>query len=234
MKKISLICLLSLVSYAAQAQFSLTPKVGVGFSNVTFSEEANKIEGKKSRTGILFGLGANYAFTEAFSLQAELLFNSKGYKAEETSGGSTVKANFSLNYLEIPILARYAFGNENFKTYVNAGPYVAFGLGGKAKAEGSIGGISLTTETKIKFGKEPDNYTGSDLYVDNGFDFGVQAGAGILYKVGPGSLNLDLRYGLGLSNLNDESTGNNVKIKADGKNNQFAVSVGYQFPLGSK
>ena len=233
MKKIYSVILVSFVGFAAQAQFSLTPKVGVGFSDVKFDQEAYKVDGQKMRVGILFGVGVNYAFSNNFSIQPEVLFNSKGYKAEETISGVKSKEDLSLNYLEIPILARFSFGGENFKAYINIGPSISFGLGGKYKTEGSLAGVSFNKDSKVKFGKEPANYTGDDFYVDNSLDFGAQAGGGVLYKVGFGFLNLDLRYGLGLANLEDKVDGPaGSSIDADGKNSQIAISLGYQIPLG--
>ena len=79
----------------------------------------------------------------------------------------------------------------------------------------------------LKFGDEPANYEGNDYYLDNSLDIGVQLGGGV--KVGP--IIIDLRYGLGLTNLMDEPDG----FSGDwlNQNRSFQLTVGYPILLGN-
>ncbi len=82
----------------------------------------------------------------------------------------------------------------------------------------------------VKFGKEPDNYSGDDLYIDNGLDFGLQLGAG--YKIA-NLIVVDVRYGLGLSNFIDKDSANGIDDNKS-KNRSFQFTVGFPIKLGGK
>ena len=226
MKKFFLsVVALTAFSFTAQAQVSIIPKAGLTISNVAFKEEE---EGQKSTTGFLVGAGFNFPLSEDgfFSIQPELLYIQKGFGGESTNNGINSKTDNHFNYLELPLLAKISFGSETVKGYVNAGPSIGYALNGKL----SSGGISVA----YKFGKEPSNYNGSDIYVDaNRLDFGLQFGGGVGFQVGPGSLLLDLRYGYGLTHLLKEQTG---QQSGDNKsqNRVIAISLGYAIPLGGQ
>jgi hypothetical protein len=207
---------------AAQAQMSIIPKVGVTFSGIAFDED---IEEQTTKTGLVLGAGLNLPVVEDFfSVQPELLYTQKGvaYEGEEPFLGK-VKVGLTINYLEIPVLAKISFGGDDFKAYVNAGPSIGFGLGGKSKIEAS----GETEENDLTFGSDDDDS------FSNRLDLGAQFGGGIGFKVGPGSLLLDLRYGLGLSNLNKAEDGMS-SAEAKSKNRVLAISLGYAIPFGGK
>ena len=115
--------------------------------------------------------------------------------------------------MELPVLAKINFGGESFRLYVNGGPSVAYALFGK------------TNNTDIEFGD------GADVSFNNRIDLGLQFGGGIGFKAGPGDILLDARYGLGLSNLLDESVaGTDNELQ----NRVFAFTLGYAIPLGGR
>ena len=69
-------------------------------------------------------------------LQSGLNITSKGAKSSYSEEGFDVKTTLTTHYLEIPVLAAAKFDvSDNMKFVVNAGPYLAFGLGGKEKYE---------------------------------------------------------------------------------------------------
>ena len=121
MKKSILFVLFALISVAGFSQITgWNAKVGMNFSNVTKYDDA------KALPGFQLGVGMDYGFSESWSLQSGLLISSKGYKIEDVKVRPI--------YLDIPILAAYKFNiSDNTKFVINAGPYLAFGLGGKAK-----------------------------------------------------------------------------------------------------
>ena len=126
------------------------------------------------------------------------------------------------------------------KFYGNVGPYLGYALGGKAKSEATINGETESADAKIKFGMEPENYTGDDLYLDDQFnrlDLGLYLGAGIQKNMGPGALIVDARFGFSLtdSNNTDEIYPNGKPDDYDpNKFNNFTISVGYMIPLGGQ
>jgi hypothetical protein len=145
-----------------------------------------------------------------FSGQPELLFIQKG----ENYDARGVETKATLNYLEVPVLAKVFFGGQVFKAYVNAGPSLGLGLTGNQKVEGG--------ETDIRVG---DSSNDGRRYLDSRFDFGLQFGGGVGIGLGPGSVLADVRYGLGLTDLSDATRC---------KNCNFAFTLGYIIPLSGK
>ncbi|MEO7988131.1 MAG: porin family protein [Chryseolinea sp.] len=159
------------------------------------------------------------------ALQPELLFHQKGFKSEDPGDGEYKEEDSNtLNYLELPVLVKVKFG----KFYAIAGPSFAYGIGGKSKTtyHDLIAGTTTKSTDKIKFGKEPDNYQGDDIYVDNAFDIGVQAGVGMKISV----IVIDLRYGIGMTNLLDKPSGSPYDYKS--KNGSLQLTVGVPIPFG--
>ncbi len=114
---------------AVQAQMSVIPKVGVTFSSIVSEDDT---EGQVAKTGFMAGVGVNLPVIEdLFSIQPELLYIQKGsaFEAEDFD----FKFSQTLNYIEIPVLAKLAFGGDMVKFHIAAGPSVGFGLGGNYK-----------------------------------------------------------------------------------------------------
>ena len=201
-----------LLALSSQAQISIIPKAGVTFSTISYDQQPDD---QKTQIGFVGGAALDIGIVKNFfSLQPELLFIQKGERFDERG----VETKSALNYLELPVLAKVSFGSESIKGYVNAGPSLALGLTGKYKIEGG----ENADETDIRFG---DSANDGRRYLDNRFDFGLQFGGGGSFGLGPGSIVADIRYGLGLTDLNDED-------KA--KNRTFAFTLGYAIPLRGK
>jgi hypothetical protein len=201
-----------LLALSAQAQVSLIPRAGITLSTISYGNEPNDQEAK---IGFVGGAGLEIGIIENFfSVQPELLFIQKG-EDFDTRG---VETKATLNYLELPVLAKVSFGSHAIKGYLNAGPSLAMGLTGRQKVEGG----EQSGETGIRFG---DASSDGRRYVDNRFDFGLQFGGGVGIGLGPGSVIADVRYGLGLTDLNDDNRS---------KNRVFAFTMGYSIPLSGK
>jgi hypothetical protein len=99
------------------------------------------------------------------------------------------------------------------------GPSIAFGVGGKVKAESS----GTSDEVKVKFdGKTEDEVTDDNLHL-KALDLGGQIIAG--YKL-PSGFFFNVHYNFGLSNISPESEGTM-------KNNYFGFGIGYFFGGGA-
>ncbi|MBL7857497.1 MAG: PorT family protein [Cyclobacteriaceae bacterium] len=228
MKKIILGFFVSLIaSSALQAQITIIPKLGSSYATVALSDNIKNDFTPYTDYGYKIGfiLGAAVEFPivgDKLFLQPELLFHQKGWE-ETTDYFGLYESSYTLNYLELPVLFKYKLGNF----YLNAGPSIAFGIGGKYKESYSYQGFSEDYDGKIKFGDEPDFYEGDDYYIDNGLDFGAQFGAGV--KAGP--IIIDLRFGMGLSNLYDKPDG----LSGDWKNQNrsFQLTVAYPILIGN-
>lgn len=145
----------------------------------------------------------DYGFSESWSLKSGLMFTSKGWKFKEEGE----KITYRPIYLEIPILAAYKVNiSENTKFVINAGPYLAFGLGGKAKYG----------DADMKLFKGED---GEDAYMKR-FDLGIQYGVGF---------ELSDRYLINLTGQNGFICPFDVDEGDKPKNMSFAISLGYRF-----
>jgi hypothetical protein len=184
------------------------PKAGVSLADI-----ANKTDGESEdvnmKAGFTFGVAAPISISEQFSVQPELLYVQKGGKLK--SGGVTASA--TLNYLEIPVMARAHFGGF----YLGAGPYLGIALSGKVKFDAGI----ISGETDLNIGTDPEE---DDLKPT---DFGLCFGLGYGLEIGTGKLVFDARYGLGLSNTRPGGDSDNFN-----KNRNIALTVGYAIPLG--
>jgi opacity protein-like surface antigen len=174
------------------SQVKWDAKVGMNFSNMT------KYDDIKALPGFNLGVGMDYGFSENWSLQSGLMISSKGYKVKDYAKVRPI-------YLDIPILAAYKFNiSDNTKFVINAGPYLAFGLGGKVKYDGV---------------DESDKVFGDDGW--NRFDLGIQYGIG---------LEISDHYLVNLTGQNgficpwDTEDGEDKP-----KNMTFSIGVGYRF-----
>ncbi|MDR0962583.1 MAG: PorT family protein [Mediterranea sp.] len=202
MKRNVLLFVFVLIAAAASAQISWNAKAGMNLSNITGVEGDFKI-------GYNVGAGMEYAFSSTWSLQPSLLFTAKG--AKESSDGITTTIN-SL-YLELPILAAARFPiNPKTNIVISAGPYLAYGVGGKTSV--SVDGIKVSLDT---FGTTTvDGESGEGL---KRFDAGLAAGIALEFnKIVVG---LNGEYGL----LDVAETEGNESYK----NLNLYLGIGYKF-----
>ena len=122
------------------------------------------------RWGATVGMNSsNFSITGFDSMGA--LLTLKGAKID---GGSAASIKFNPYYLEIPVHIGYKYAvNENFAIFGNAGPYLAIGLFGKAKAEGDI-------LDEYEFDDNSTNVFGDDAM--KRFDFGLGLKAGVEFS----------------------------------------------------
>lgn len=203
MKKLYLIVAAAMgMALAAEAQtVSIGPRVGVNFATVRATDGDEEIrdaynDAVENNAGIQFGAVVNFGVSDMFSIQPEVLYSQRGFTAEESlfedEPLGDISIDMRMNYLEVPVLAKLSFGGENVKGFVTAGPSVAYWMSGK-------------TKTSFAGEEEEEDYEFDDEYVDgvkeNRLDIGASIGVGMAYRLGPGALNLDIRYGFGLSDI---------------------------------
>lgn len=216
MKKLVLTVLFGMIAMVGFSQVRWNAEFGMTLSNMTKLDHA--VIGLTPTTGKVLpgfklGVGMDYALTDMWSLKSGVFFNSKGYKTKEKGFKDTYRAI----YMDIPIMAAINLPiTDNVKFIVNAGPYIAIGLGGKYKGHYD----SAPDDFKVFSG---DN--GADAWM-NRFDLGLQYGIGF---------ELAERYLINLTGQNGFICPfNSDVISEDGdkispKNMNFAISVGYLF-----
>ena len=173
---------------------------------------------KDSKLGFQGGLIGKYGFSKLLAVQLELLFAQKGYQVEATPDGALTKHFLRLNYLEIPIMAKVSWPMGHLVINGNLGPYLGICLNGYEA-------------------DDPDAGQHGNINFDQGgfnrIDFGLVFGAGLGYRTGKCELFLDLRYRLGLSDINNRSS-----LITDGErylknsNRSFGIALGVLIPLG--
>lgn len=102
----------------ARDEWSIGPRGGVNFANVTNIDESQSI------TGVVLGLASTFSFQEHYGLNFEALYSVEGYKAPFTE--------YHLRYLQIPIYFDYFFGElgQRLRPKIYAGVMPGFYLGG--------------------------------------------------------------------------------------------------------
>lgn len=229
---------LSLLSFQGFSQFKIGVKAGMNvstFGGVEMKDSEDEKfykDGLGSKLGYQVGVAADYGFTDKLSLQTGLMWTNKGTKfeiiEEDDDFKAELKSTISLNYLEIPINLAYKISNFQ----IHAGPYVAFGVGGKSETESSFTFMGETeTDTDKSDVKFKNTVEESDFDKDNvdyfrALDFGLNLGVG--YMAGP--VLLGATYSLGLSNTTPDADidGYNADDNVF-KNRNFGISATYFF-----
>ncbi len=213
--KLTSIVLMSLLAFNVSSQE--LPKFGIeaGVNLSNSSWDADPLD-KKARVGFQVGITADYAFTDEWHLQSGLSFTTKGAKVEGRIVNSDTmfdgKITVNQSYLQLPVYAAYKIEVvPGTKIVFNAGPYFAYGVGGKTKVSGDV---AIFDQIGTGGGKV-DTY-GTDGFLKR-FDFGLGAGVGAEF----GNVVATIRYELGLTNLGEDGF--------DYKNRNAALTLGYRF-----
>ena len=203
----------------ANAQIGFIVRGGYQAANITGSSFDTKIA-NGARAGVSADITVYDGGMSRISIQPGVDFAMKGYKVGEIKKDDKIGASSTTNlyYVDIPVLANFAFdlGND-LGVFVNAGPYLGVGVGGKTTMEGKFFGFDGKSDKDIK-----------PFDQDNGFlnrlDWGAQVGAGVEYnrfQVGVGT-----QFGIGdIRNDNWKKANEDKAIR----NSNFFVTLGYRF-----
>jgi len=208
-----LLMVLSLIVITSQtfAQVNFGLRIGTNFSKQLYQYDGeDAFDDMKMLPGGNLGFVLDIEVNEPLSIETGMLLNTKGYRRKWTEADTDYKLYNYLAYLDVPINAKYTFDLGGPRFYLNAGPYLAFAVFGKAAAVSSDPAEG-TSEIDIEFGNEEiDDY--------KRFDFGFNIGGGFEF----GSFVIGANYGLGLKNI---GTIDDLKIK----NRVLSVSIGVNF-----
>jgi len=173
------------------------------------------------------GVGGQLDMNDRITLETGLYYYAKGWKEDdkevfaydeagnkvydddgkEVTGWMNVSTN--ANYVELPVLAHFRItGDRERGLYVTAGPYVAYGVGGKTKTSGDTEqqGAARLFYTKNTFGQDGMKR----------FDAGLSAGLGYRFT---DNIDASCMAEFGLLNVNS----NKDKLFA------VVVTLGYRF-----
>ena len=200
MKKLLLLTLILVCSISLQAQNRLGFKAGTTTANFRGIDDDGSIEGDLGPIlGIQLGVLYEIKINPKFSILPEFLFYQKGFKASGTSEDGGVafkfKNKFVVNYLELPVLGKYAFGDlEEVHFFLTAGP--SFGY-----ANGAFNVVRIAALGQADRQRQPANL--DDLAFQR-FEVSLALGAGIDIPMDVGLLFFETRFLYGLTNLNKE------------------------------
>jgi len=244
MKTIKLILFTAALLIGINANAQLNP-VSFGIKGgMNLSTFAGDMDGTKSKVGFHAGLTMDINLPSNFYIGSGLEFTTKGFKDFELfkSGSAKATLNGSGNamYLQIPVHLGYKINVAPSTNIVfHAGPYFAYGVGGKIKfdkvtvKEGGTS-VSIKFEDLLNIMKESgidfegeitqsdidEMKKGTDTFGDDAmkrFDFGIGLGAGVeIWKFTAG-----IGYDFGLSDIGREG------VKVNNRNGY--ISVGYKF-----
>ena len=215
-----------LAANTTYAQIAVGLRGGV---NLAIVSDQTPIDVERTKPQMIAGLSAS-AFVEIgisplFAIQPEVSYVQKGARYDVSFDQIDFAVREQVNYLEIPVLAKFRFGNDQIRGFALAGPSVGYALNGKFKVEAA----GETFKEDIEFDDDFD----VDGVKDNRFDISAVVGAGLELGAGPGDIVVDARYA---HDLNDFTRFEGDK--PDGYKGLFsrglAISVGYRLPLGRK
>ncbi len=182
MKKSVVVILAALVLVSTEAMAQLPqPEIGLRVGgnlaqlrgNSSFGDEAT---GRK--LGFTVGAFAEMPLGGGVSVQPELLYTQKG--------GTEEGVDFNLDYLELPVLVKYAAPTgSRVVPSLYAGPFVGYSVGRAFEAEG----VSIDADEVFKRA-----------------NYGVAFGADFGYRFDRRTATVGLRYDLGLANVFDDSS----------------------------
>jgi hypothetical protein len=155
--------------------------------------KGDSLENMDNLTGYAFGAFYQYRLHPRFAISPEVYYSLKGAKNSEED------IKLELGYIDIPVLFKLMFPTESTVTpCVYAGGYYSFLMSAKV-----------------------DDYDVKDLVA--GADYGVLLGASVdlALKEGRQLVNIDVRYTLGLANINE-----------DPEDTDEFTNAGFQFLLG--
>lgn len=236
MRTITKAILLILLSFAGIAIQAQNKPIILGIKgSVNVSNWNGGIEDSKAKFGFNAGVTLDYLFTEELQLMTGLELMTKGAKDLELkqtapSGGDNIfkyKGSQNAMYIQLPLRIGYRMNmSESTRIVLYAGPYFAYGIGGKVKFDNNLTLTSPGGSTEvISFDNASNpmraNGTEYDTFGENGykkFDFGLGAGVGAEFE----HLSLYLGFDYGVLNISQTDL-----YKARTMNAH--LSLGYKF-----
>ncbi|MEM9822365.1 MAG: porin family protein [Bacteroidota bacterium] len=207
--------LLLLATLQVNAQNYLGLRGGLNYANV--QTDVSGITGPNPETllGLNIALFTELGVSPNFAIQPELHYVQKGWSVKFSTFGFNLDGSFVFNYLDVPVLFKYRFGNPRaISGYAIAGPSVGYLLSVKEKD-------NISNQSQSLEFTEDDGIRRVEL--------SMVIGAGVNFAAGPGSILVDLRYNLGLSNLSNDVNFSETSLQ----NRALNMTIGYRFPLGN-
>lgn len=202
---------LTLLPLAAQAQvgearrtISLGASGGVALNSIGFNPTIKQGLHMGPTLGLVARFTSEKYFKTYCALQIELNYTSMGWKENILDSNSNPLPDTysrTQNYIQLPLLARLAWGRERrgLMGYFLAGPQVGYCIG------------ESTSQSTFTLNDEgnPDRpnglYAQYSMPIERKFDYGITAGVGVELSTRAGHFLLEGRYYYGLSDVFNNS-----------------------------
>lgn len=200
MKRISLValCAIFLVFTAKAQKAGFGLKGGIVASTVEI--EQTGLSDFSPRASGYGGICYIYQATDHWAIQPEILYTPQGCKIKDSYLDDDSSVEFNLNYIQVPILAKYYF---NPIWSIEFGPQFQVLTSSEIKATAL--GLSESTNTDELF---------------NTLDIGIAFGSSVHFQE---HIFMDLRINIGARNIINESDGISIY------NRSIQVGLGYTF-----
>lgn len=174
------VLLFVLISTASFAQINFGVRNGV--SATTFALKGNLPDNNNVTFSYTAGAFVDLPICKSVYIQPEINYIRKGRSQETTELNTTLKTDYMIHYLQIPVLLQYRDNemqeNHGYIFYVNAGPYAAFALNDQTHP---------TLANMPAYSKKTD--------------WGASLGIGLQTPIIGKDIRFDLRYDMGLSQI---------------------------------
>ncbi|MEZ0541505.1 porin family protein [Fibrella arboris] len=202
----------------SRQRWSFGPRAGLNLTNFVGKDATNPLlnvvdpDSRENQLlpGLSAGVGFIYSDISRFGFAFDLLYAQRGTKSYTNLGSVGTTYTNRVNYLELPITARYFLNRSgNFRPNVYAGVVPALRLNAFSREKGSDGKDVKTNVT--------EQYRSADLGVTAGFQANFRAGDRQRFTV-------DARYTHGITNI--------AYNKTDLRNQMITIGLGYNFGIG--
>lgn len=190
---------------------------GVNLQNLNGKDYSGDKLKNEMLIGYHAGINIQIPIVPEFYFQPGLLFTTKGSK--NTDG--LITNQYNLSYVELPLNFVYKGALGNGYIFIGFGPYVAYGIMGKAKYESG----SLSYNSDIEFQNVVELGDPITVAYFKAFDAGGNVFAG--YEMTSGIF-LQLNTQFGMLNINPEDK-RMIDDKTVLRNTGFGLSLGYRF-----
>lgn len=209
----TLLLLLACLSTSyAQQRFSAGPRLGLNLSNYW-----GNADGMKFKPGLSAGAFLMYSSLNHFGISADVLYAQRGTRFNN----SAIKFTQRVNYLEIPVVARYFLTlSGNFRPNVFIGPSLGIKLNAKR-----VDGETLSSGSfPLINGDNNNDFSNLDLGATGGFQLNWGVGNRQRFLI-------DARYNLGLTDV-QTNLPNIWGRRSSLQNSTFTLALGYGFGVG--
>jgi hypothetical protein len=217
----SALLMLTSTVVAQDSNFSFGLRAGFNMQNINGKDRAGDKLTMELVPRFNAGVIAGIPVAPDFYFEPGLFFAAKGAKSSNQFLGIDMSVEYNLSYLELPLSFVYKPVLGNGKFFLGFGPYVGYGLSGKAKF--NVAGVK--TDDKIVFDNEYLGINPYDWKHFKHFDYGGNLFFG--YELASG-ISLQLNTQLGLAKVNSKNNlfpGN----KSEFRNTGFGLALGYNF-----